>query len=222
MKHLLTLFIAIISSVSLFAQNSDTVPFNGLVVNTFDKGIKAQIFIKNTSLMTSSTKDGRFGFTSINANDTLVVKYKKAEIEVPVGGRKSIKIRIMEDYKADATFEPELVDMGYNFVNRREMTTTSHGITGDLFTRGIYHSLAEAIQNFVPGASVSEDGQVMLRGINSLLGSSYALIIVDGIEMQALTDVNIYDIDNVEVSSDGSMYGVRGSNGVIIIKTKRQ
>jgi TonB-dependent SusC/RagA subfamily outer membrane receptor len=85
----------------------------------------------------------------------------------------------------------------------------------------------------VPGAWITRtaDGgiAVLIRGATSIHGSNAPLYILDGVAIQpgpggSLTGVNPYDIDSIEVLKDAtstSMYGVRGANGVIVIKTKR-
>lgn len=70
---------------------------------------------------------------------------------------------------------------------------------------------------------------VRIRGATSIQGSNEPLYVIDGIPIQAgpngsLVGINPYDIASIEVLKDAaniSMYGVRGSNGVILISTKR-
>lgn len=77
----------------------------------------------------------------------------------------------------------------------------------------------------------SADGgiAVRIRGATSVHGSNAPLYVLDGIAMQpgpngSLSGVNPYDIESIEVLKDAastSMYGSRGANGVIVIRTKR-
>ena len=70
---------------------------------------------------------------------------------------------------------------------------------------------------------------VRIRGATSIHGSNEPLYVIDGIPIQAgpdgsLVGINPYDIASIEVLKDAasvSMYGVRGSNGVILVSTKR-
>jgi TonB-dependent SusC/RagA subfamily outer membrane receptor len=70
---------------------------------------------------------------------------------------------------------------------------------------------------------------VRIRGASSVYGNNEPLYIVDGIPIQAgpggaLTGINPYDIESIRVLKDAAdiaMYGSRGANGVIIVKTKR-
>ena len=70
---------------------------------------------------------------------------------------------------------------------------------------------------------------VRIRGATSIHGSNEPLYVIDGIPIEpgpngSLVGINPYDIASIEVLKDAasiSMYGVRGSNGVIVISTKR-
>ena len=64
----------------------------------------------------------------------------------------------------------------------------------------------------------------MLRGISTLAASSAPLIVIDGVAGGALNAISPEDIESIDVLKDGSaaaIYGTRGTNGVIIINTKR-
>ena len=80
----------------------------------------------------------------------------------------------------------------------------------------------EFLQGKVPGVQVMGT-TIRVRGTNSINSSSDPLILVDGLEMSDISNLNPNDVDSVEVIKDGSasIYGVRGANGVILIKTKK-
>lgn len=83
-----------------------------------------------------------------------------------------------------------------------------------------------------PGVSITRapDGSlaVRIRGTTSLYGSNEPLYVIDGVPVRpgpggSLSGINPYDIESIEVLKDATataMYGVRGANGVIVIKTK--
>ena len=70
---------------------------------------------------------------------------------------------------------------------------------------------------------------VRIRGGSSITGSNAPLYIVDGVPIEpgpngALTGINPYDIESIKVLKDAAettMYGSRGANGVIVIRTKK-
>ena len=104
-------------------------------------------------------------------------------------------------------------------------------VTSDDLDRTTVDPIERTLQSRVPGLIVSRnpDGSlaVRIRGINSINGSTEPLFIIDGLPIQpgpgGLVGINPHDIASIEVLKDVaslSFYGVRGSNGVILITTK--
>jgi TonB-dependent SusC/RagA subfamily outer membrane receptor len=93
--------------------------------------------------------------------------------------------------------------------------------------------IEKVLQGRVAGVTVSRapDGgiSVRIRGATSIYGNNEPLYVIDGIPIQpgpngSLTGINPYDIESIQVlkdPADTAMYGARGANGVILIKTKR-
>lgn len=89
----------------------------------------------------------------------------------------------------------------------------------------------ELLKGRVAGVEVIETGngfKVRIRGQQSMTGDSQPLYVVDGMPMtpgpDGLVSINPRDVESIEVLKDASstaIYGVRGANGVILIKTKR-
>ena len=69
---------------------------------------------------------------------------------------------------------------------------------------------------------------VRIRGVSSFYGNNEPLYVLDGMPIQpgpngSLTGINPYDIESIKVlkdPADTAIYGIRGANGVIVIKTK--
>ena len=101
---------------------------------------------------------------------------------------------------------------------------------GDLETNSIgrvdmknaetYTNIYDYLRGRVPGVEIVGTS-IRIRGI-STTGNSDALIILDGMEVSDISDLNPMDVKSVEVLKDAAstMYGMRGANGVVIIKTK--
>lgn len=92
-------------------------------------------------------------------------------------------------------------------------------------------SLQEILAGRISGVEVyrTRDGiAVRIRGGTSIYGSNEPLYVIDGVPVTPgpggnLTGINPYDIESIEVLKDPidtSMYGLRGANGVILVKTK--
>jgi len=105
-------------------------------------------------------------------------------------------------------------------------------ITADQIQQTGAEPIEKLLMSRSPGVWVGRgsDGgiAVRIRGGSSLMGNNEPLYIVDGSPFQpgpggSLTGINPYDIESIKVlkeAADLSMYGVRGANGVIVIKTK--
>ncbi len=106
-------------------------------------------------------------------------------------------------------------------------------VTSDDIARAPGQSIEELLQGRIAGVTVTRtpDGgiAVRIRGQTSLLSSNEPLYVLDGIPIQpgpngTLSGISPYDIESIEVLKDAVstvMYGARGANGVIVIKTKR-
>lgn len=194
------------------------VPFNGLVIDGSGKGIRAKITVKGTDKFTVADKNGRFGLTNIEARDTLVLRYKRDAITIPVSGRRSMRIVWIEEAPLYEE-SPELVDYGFGYVKRREYADSSSGITGEMMVRRGFTDLQTAILTLIPSVQLV-GGELVIRGTGSISLSNAALIICDGSPISSLHSINIHDVKSVEVQKGSNMYGLRGANGVIIIRTR--
>lgn len=105
-------------------------------------------------------------------------------------------------------------------------------VTAEDIERTPGRPVEEVLQGRFPGVEVFRTAggiAVRIRGRTSILNSTEPLYVIDGIPIQAgpggsLTGINPLDIESIEVLKDAAstaMYGIRGANGVIIIKTKR-
>lgn len=145
--------------------------------------------------------------------------------EVKVTGRNINEILQV----ADNTLN-EVVVIGYGTQKKGEVTSAISSVSAKDFVKGAVRDAGQLIQGKVAGLSVSTPSgdptagtQIMLRGISSVLSSSQPLILVDGIP-GALNTVAPEDIQSIDILKDGSaaaIYGTRGSNGVILITTKK-
>ena len=115
----------------------------------------------------------------------------------------------------------------------RETTDKSTVTSADIREAGPDQPIEKVLAGRVAGVVVERtaDGgiAVRIRGGSSITGSNAPLYVVDGIPIEpgpngALTGINPYDIESIKVLKDAAettMYGSRGANGVIVIKTKK-
>lgn len=88
-----------------------------------------------------------------------------------------------------------------------------------------YSNVLQAIQGRVPGVDV-RGNRVIIRGINTIYGSTEPLYLVDGIpvsDVNSILSIPVTDVDRIEIlkGPSAAIYGSRGGNGVIAVYTKR-
>ena len=207
-------------ALSARAQQSG-VPFNGLVVDGQGNGIsRMRVEVKDSEKRTMTDKQGRFGLTDLDADAVLVFRRKGVKIEVEVNGRRSLRIMLIGEAISQADESQELVDLGIGYVKSREFNSSYGVISGDeLRKENPTQDLETALLGRVAGLTKT-NGELSLRGQNSLSYSSAPLLIVDGVETSTLANISVFDVQTVTVHKDGGMYGQRGANGVIVVKLK--
>lgn len=114
---------------------------------------------------------------------------------------------------------------------KRELTTSAASIKSEDFNKGNINDPLQMIQGKIAGLSISKYGSdpnvvsyVRMRGMNTLTGVDGPLIVIDGSAGASLNNVDPNDIESIDVLKDAaaaSIYGVRGSGGVILVTTKK-
>lgn len=224
-KYLLSAIFLMFCISGINAQNANKVPFNGIISDFLGNPAKRAKVSVNKYLYTRTDRKGRFGLTNVQDTDTLTIVYQKSVYYIPVEGKKSIRIKLADQLDQSAVIEAaedqELVNYGYGFVKRRESLGVTSGIPGEILQRTNQTNILDALRGLVPGLNfqkVNGQTKAVIRG-KGTIGNTDPLYIVDGSEVPSLDYISVYDVETVEVLKDGSMYGVRGANGVIIVHT---
>ncbi|WP_221887703.1 TonB-dependent receptor [Chitinophaga polysaccharea] len=183
--------------------------------------------IKNGQTGTTTNVDGKYHIT-VAPDAVLVFSYLGfQEVEMPVNGRKSVDVVM----KASIASLSEAVVIGYGTQRRGDVTSAVATVKSENFVKGPVLDAGQLLQGKVAGLTIAtpsgnptDGSQILLRGNTTLFGANAnPLVIIDGIPGDLKT-VAPEDIESMDVLKDGSsaaIYGVRGSNGVIIITTKR-
>lgn len=223
-KQILLLCLALIS---LGAHAQITV--KGKVTSATDNEplIGATIQIKGSGNGTVTDLDGNYSLNNIAEDDILVfssIGYETQEIRV--ANQNTINV-VMEE--AQELLE-ELVVIGYGTVRKSDLTSSISTIKGEEITKVTTGNAMDALQGKVNGVQVTSGGgpgttpKVLIRGVTTVNGSD-PLYVVDGMPVGTnINFLNSNDIESMEVLKDASaaaIYGTRGSNGVILITTKK-
>lgn len=115
--------------------------------------------------------------------------------------------------------------IGYGYVKDAEKLNSVAQLTNRDVDFSQYTNMYELIRGRFSGVQVQTNGDIVIRGVNSLNLSSAALIVVDGIptDKSVLNSISPVNVSSINVIKDGSsaIYGSRGANGVVVIETKK-
>lgn len=187
----------------------------------------ATVLIKGTQIATTTDADGRYSI-SAPSDAVLVISFMGyIKQEISVNGQSRINI-VLED---DSQALKEVVVIGYGTQKKEQVTSAVASVSAKDFNKGSVQDIGQLIQGKVAGVSISLNSgdptantQVLLRGSSTLIGGNASpLVLIDGVPGDFNT-VAPQDIESISVLKDGSaaaMYGTRGTNGVILITSKR-
>lgn len=115
------------------------------------------------------------------------------------------------------------VNIGYGTVKKGDLTQSVSSVEVKENEMLTYRDIYEYLEGRVAGVEVTYDKRIIVRGVNTVYGNTDPLILVDGQEWQDISALNPNDIKSIDVlkGSSTAIYGVRGSNGVILITTKK-
>ncbi|MDR3132812.1 MAG: TonB-dependent receptor [Prevotellaceae bacterium] len=188
----------------------------------------AAVKVKGTNSVIITDADGRFSLAA-GAQGVLEVSFMGYSTkETPVAGRTALEITLEEDTQA----LEEVVVVGYGTQRKQDVSTSVSSVQFDELGDIVASDFRNALIGKMPGVQVqlpSGDPEaaptIRVRGISTITAGSEPLYVIDGIPVeQGLLNINTNDIEAIDVLKDASaaaIYGSRGSNGVILITTKK-
>lgn len=185
------------------------------------------ILLMNTSTGTTTDAAGKYSIKIPNSNAIIIFSYSGYISEsITAGESSTLDVKLEADVKS----LNGVVVVGYGTQRKLEVTTAITHIKDDDFVKGAVKDAAQLLQGKVAGLTIgtptgdpNASSQILLRGMTTLFSSTQPLILVDGIPGD-LNTVAPEDIESIDVLKDGSaaaIYGTRGTNGVILITTRK-
>lgn len=190
-------------------------------------GVTIKLLNGSGTIGTTTDMDGNF---TIDAERGQVLEFSyvgfaSQQIKVKSG---NIVVTLQPDQKS----LDEVVVIGYGTTTKKEITGSVSSLKRDAMNTGTYTNAMGLLQGKVAGLSIvnpngadpNANFEVLLRGTNTLSAGQGPLIIIDGVVGGDIRNINFQEVESVDVLKDGSaaaIYGTRGTNGVIIITTKR-
>lgn len=239
MKNLLLILLLITFSTFLFGQSR---VLTGKVTNTASGSPMSDVsvVVKGSGQGVSTNAEGAFTISVLPAAKTLVFSsIGFTTREVAIGSQTSLDIKLA----AEETRLDEVVVVGYGTQKKRDVTASVSVIDGDKVKNTPVQSFDQALGGKAAGLNITQPNGVLnnppvirIRGAGSITGSSYPLIVVDGVAIftgdvstnnsvnNPLGDINPADIDEITVLKDAAataIYGSRAAPGVLVITTKK-
>jgi TonB-dependent starch-binding outer membrane protein SusC len=227
---LLILFITIasLSGTQLLAQQG--IKVTGTVTNKNGDPLPGvNLVVTGTTLGAVTDISGNYNIEVPQGSKSLTFSFIGMESqEISIGTLTRINVTMAES----AIGLEEVVVTGYATTGKRNLTSAIGTADVASMQKKAVTDVAQALQGNVAGLNVissnGNPGSVMLiniRGISAYKGSSYPLVIVDGVTVEGgLSNINANDIKAVEVLKDAAsaaIYGSRAANGVILVTTKK-
>jgi len=187
------------------------------------------VAVKGTAIGTTTDGDGNYSLQVPDNAKTLSFSFiGYATQEVEIGTKTEISVALVTDIKT----LNEVVVVGYGSQEKRKLTSAVATVSGDVLNQRVATSPTTLLQGQLPGLQVTQnsgepgnEGSVLLiRGLSTFSGAGNdPLVIVNGIP-GSLDNLNQNDIESVSLLKDAAscaIYGSRGANGVLLIKTKK-
>ncbi len=213
-----------------------------------DEGVPlagATVQFKSSGISVSTDEQGAFTIPYSDGRQTLVVSYVGyITYEQTIQSNQPVVVRLVPD-KNELS---QIVVVAYGQVRKSDLTGSVSSIKADELRAVPTTSLDQALQGRAAGVQVTQmsgkpgaETSIRIRGTSSILAGNEPLYVVDGLlinsdggdvsiggtrgpRISPLASINPADIESVEILKDASataMYGSRGTNGVVLITTKR-
>ncbi len=228
--HAVTLAVAMLLHLLLFSTSvtAQSLTIKGKVTDEAGAPVEgASVMVKGTTVGATTDNTGTFTITA-SRNATLVISaINFAEKEVQVTGAElTIKLESLEKSLG------EVVVIGYGTQRKKDVTGSTVTIKGETLNEIKAPNIYNQLQGRAPGVDIVNNstqigsgGEIRIRGNRSIGNNNSPLVVVDGMVYGgSVNDINPDNIASVDILKDASataIYGSRGSNGVIIITTKR-
>ena len=170
--------------------------------------------------ITLDTIQGVLEFSYLGYKSQSLVVGKRTKLDVVLSPDESLAIN-------------EVVVIGYGQVKKNDLTGSVANVKMSEIKDAPVTSIDQALQGRVAGVDImstsgdpSATTSIRIRGTRSITASNEPLIVVDGVidAVSDLSDINASDIESISILKDASstaIYGSRGSNGVVIVTTKK-
>lgn len=184
------------------------------------------VLVSGTTNGVNTDFDGDYTLNNVNATDQIEFSYiGMATQTILVGEKTTINVVLMESAEALS----EIVVVGYGSQSRAKVTGAISTVNSEEMAALPVTNAESALQGRASGVTVANSGvpgsspTVLIRGLSSVSGNQ-PLYVIDGVIVGNLSGISPTDIESVSILKDAattSIYGAQGSNGVVLVTTKK-
>ncbi|MFZ4413838.1 MAG: SusC/RagA family TonB-linked outer membrane protein, partial [Bacteroidales bacterium] len=216
--------------ISLFAGVLNAqIKITGIVTDNENQVLPGvTISVKGEKTGTVSNEKGQYSIVTKQGDEMIFTFVGMITKSVKVSNSNSIDIQMISDVHN----LNEVISIGYGTSKKSDLTGSVVSIKSENLANSRVGTVTSSLQGLAAGVQVSTgslkpggDATVVIRGLGSLMAGSDPLFVVDGVPVQGgLQDLSSSDIESIEVlkdASSSSIYGSRGSNGVVLVTTKK-
>jgi len=230
---LFVLILSIGKSNNSIAQTTAQISISGKVKDNKGNPIPgASISVKGTTQVVASDANGNFKISAQKGESLVISFVGYVTNTILVANETQVSIVLAED--KDKNLQ-EVIVVGYGTQKRSDVTGSVVSVPKARLSQLPVTNVLQSIEGAVAGVNVTTTSSVpgsqpnaLIRGQNSISAGTGPYVVVDGVPLTktggSLNDINPNDIASVEILKDASataIYGTNGSNGVILITTKR-
>lgn len=181
----------------------------------------ATVLVKGETRGTTTNGQGAFQLR-VPQGSVLVVSFLGLESrEVAVHNQERIDVQLEP---GSVSINEVVVRTGYQTIVKEKMTGSAISLNAKDLAVSYSPNVTDNLEGRIAGL-VTYKGNTTIRGLSSLHASTSPLLVIDGLPVESrLEDLNPYDIENITVLKDAAataIYGVRASNGIIVVTTKQ-
>ncbi|HZY24766.1 MAG TPA: SusC/RagA family TonB-linked outer membrane protein, partial [Bacteroidales bacterium] len=245
----LIFLLLLLGSAQLYAESnvlsSPTASFSGYLIPDDQQGIKISgivrdaatkevligvtVVVEGSTLGALTDLNGKFNLTVPSASSVLNISYiGYSPVRIPLNGQVFVDVVLT----ATTLSLEEVVIVGYGTQKKATVTGAISSIPQATLLQSPTANVSNALVGRMTGVMAqqttglpgSDQDVIRIRGTGTFTGSTDPLVMVDGIETANYNNIDPNEIESISILKDASataVYGVRGANGVLIIKTKR-
>ena len=210
----------------MFAQYT----VSGVVVDeTTQKPLQGvMVAVQNMNAIANTNVKGQFSFATKENDLKLIIGkrgYESQEIDVKLPITEPILITLSSKI---TDIDEVVLSTGYQKIPKERATGSFSSVDNKLLSQQVSTNIMDRLPAIANGLSISkgltEDGQLMVRGISTLQGPKSPLIVVDNFPYEGdISNINPNIVESITLLKDAaasSIWGARAANGVIVITTK--